>query len=164
MKNGFTLLELMVVVLLTSVVMAALFMVLSSGQSTWFEADTQVTVQQELRKALRAMKRDLAMSGAGASKINVSADGSSVQFHISQGATADGVVNWSSTPINFSVASGQLLRTEGASTAVLANNVGPLSFTRDSSRMLNITITVSKTTKANRNISVTHEESIYLRN
>ena len=166
MKKGFTLLELMVVVLLTSVVMSALFMVLSSGQSTWFEADTQVTVQQELRKALRAMTRELAMSGP--SQVSVEDDGAadtSVSFNISTGATGGGVVSWTG-PINFSVVSGQLLRINGSDTRVLANNVSSLRLLRAgaSPRMLRINTTVTKNTKANRVINVTHEASVYLRN
>ena len=167
MKNGFSLLELMVVVLLTSVVMSAIFMVMSSGRSTWFEADAQVTVQQELRKALRAMKRDLTMSGP--TQVSVEDDGAvdtSISFNVSLGALGSGAVNWSTTPINFSLSSGQLIRTQGANTKVLANNISSLTFLRSgaSPRMLRFNTTVTKFTKANRNISVSQEASVYLRN
>jgi len=167
MKNGFSMVELMVVTLLFTVVISGVFLVLSSGRSTWFEADTRVSVRQELRKALRAMKRELSMSGP--TQVSVEDDGAvdtSISFNVSQGATAGGGVNWCTTPINYSVSSGQLIRTEGAATRVLANNVTSLTFLRAgaSPRMLRINTTVSKFTKGNRNVTVLQEASVYLRN
>ncbi|MGE5279580.1 MAG: prepilin-type N-terminal cleavage/methylation domain-containing protein [Deltaproteobacteria bacterium] len=166
MKSGFTLVELMVVVLLTSVVMSALFMVMSSGRSAWFEADTQVAVQQELRKAMREMTRELSMSGA--SQVSVADDSSidtSISFNISNGSTAGGGINWIG-PINYSVSAGQLLRINGSDTRVLANNVSSLAFLRASSpsRLLHINATVAKNTVGGRTINVTHEAAVFLRN
>jgi len=167
MKNGFTLVELMVVVLLTSVIMSGIFMVMSSGRKTWYETDTQVGVQQELRKSLRTMTRELSMSGP--TQVSVEDDGAidtSISFNVSNGALGTGAVNWSSTPISYALFSGQLIRTEGAGTKVVANNVSSLTFLRSGSspRMLRINTTVTKTTQAGRVVNVTHETGVYLRN
>jgi len=161
MKNGFTLVELMVVALLTSVVMSAIFMVMSSGRSTWFETDAQVSVQQELRKAMQTMKFDLAMSGP--KKISCADNGvavTSISFSVSNGSGT-----WTG-PVNYSVSSGHLLRVNGTDTRYLANNVSALTFMRSaaSPRMLQINMTVSKLTMANRNINVTQRAGVYLRN
>lgn len=61
-RNGFSLAELLVVVVLFGVLSAAMMMVLFSSQRSWTVGSGQAVLTAELRKALDWMSRDLAQS------------------------------------------------------------------------------------------------------
>ena len=83
--SGFTLVEIMIVVFIVSVIGAALFMSLSSGRKTWASADTQISLQQDLRKAMSQITLEIRDSGE--SQFSCLATGTpctSVSFNVSQ--------------------------------------------------------------------------------
>lgn len=57
--TGFSLIELLIIVGVLGVVTGALVLLLTSGQRSMLSADAYVHVQQEARRALEAMSRDL---------------------------------------------------------------------------------------------------------
>ncbi|MBI5873879.1 MAG: prepilin-type N-terminal cleavage/methylation domain-containing protein [Candidatus Omnitrophica bacterium] len=167
MKKGFTLIEVLVVVFLASIIFSALFMVMSSGRTTWYSADTQISLQQEMRKAMRQIADDMRQSGI--SQISIPADSttySSISFNVSEGAGASGVINWSSSPINFSLSGGQIIRTDGSTTRVLANNITSLGFTRQftSPKVVRTNITAQKTSAFGGVLNATLDSAVALRN
>lgn len=167
MKKAFTLFEVLVVVLLASVVFAGLFLVMSSGRTTWYSADTRIALQEELRKAMRQISDDLRSSGA--TQISIPADGaaySSVSFNISEGAFGAGAVNWSTDAINYSLSSGQIIRARGADNRVIANNITNLIFVRQvaSSRVVRINVTASKSTVFGGVLNASLDSAVALRN
>lgn len=64
-RNGFSLAELLVVVVLFGLISAAMMMVLMSSQRSWGVGTAQAVLTSELRKALDWMSRDLAQSRPG---------------------------------------------------------------------------------------------------
>jgi len=149
--NGFTLFEIMVVMFLFSIILTAIFSVLATGRISFSSADSQLTVQQEARRGLNVMIKELRQ--AGVSTIGgLPADGvsrASITFKIPT-AIALGGITWSGD-IQYSLGGlngRQLLRTESTNQRVLANNVLTLNFSRGNITpdIVNITIIVQKNT------------------
>lgn len=100
--KGFTLVELLVVAVLTVIVAGGLLTAFLTGQTSYFSADAYVQVQQEARRAFDAMVRELREAGptAGAGTLmNVS--GNQLNFQVAMDYTSaiqwgDGVTanNW----------------------------------------------------------------------
>lgn len=57
--HGFTMVELLVVVLIFTVISIAIFGVLLTGRQSWYAGNTQIELQEESRKAMRIMVKDL---------------------------------------------------------------------------------------------------------
>ena len=167
MKKGLTLLETMVVVAMLSFVFAALIMVMSSGRTSWSEADSRIALQQDLRRAASEIVKDLSQSGQG--KVSCPADNAaytSISFNQSQGALSSGAINWSTSPITFSLSGNQVLETQGGDSRVLANNVTSLTFTRQiaSPRVVRVNMTTARSTTFGRAVNATLASSVFLRN
>ncbi|MFH1360305.1 MAG: prepilin-type N-terminal cleavage/methylation domain-containing protein [Candidatus Omnitrophota bacterium] len=62
-KSGLSLMEIMVVTAIFSIVVLGIYVALSVGQSSWFNTDANIEIQQNLRKALQRMTRELQESG-----------------------------------------------------------------------------------------------------
>lgn len=166
--TGFTLLELMVVLLIVTVLGVALVATMSSGRTSWHEADTRISIQEELRRAIRQMIDDLSQSSVN--KINISADNgnySSLSFNVSTGVNnATGAIVWSSDPITYSLSGGQILRVQGSDTRVLANNISALNFVRyaNSTKIVRLNLTAQKTTPYGRLLNASMSAAVYMRN
>src|SRR3989338_3571334 len=65
-QNGFTLVELMVVVAIFTIILTAGFIVLLTGQSAWSTTDTQIRLQENLRQISQRVARELQESGIDA--------------------------------------------------------------------------------------------------
>ncbi len=63
MKKGFTLVELMIVVVILAIMIGGAYFALTTGESTWFSTDASITVQQNLRQTVEKMTRELTESG-----------------------------------------------------------------------------------------------------
>lgn len=139
MKKGVTLIEIMFVSAIIIVVGWLAFNLLSSGTITWHSGLASLTVQQELRRGLHSMVKELEQTSAtviDSFTNNVPANGldyNSIILRIPQDINGDGTildsngqVEWS-TPIayqlifNAQLNSFQLIRTQDAATTVLAN-------------------------------------------
>lgn len=71
-KNGFSLVEILVVVSIISVMLGGIFVVFSAGESSWFTAEAGIALQESLRRTLdhvtmelRQIKADPIIDGAG---------------------------------------------------------------------------------------------------
>lgn len=167
MKKGFTLLESMIALFISTVIVAALFITMSAGRRNWYEADAQLNLQQDLRRATITIMNDLRQSGSA--QISCPANGvpcPSVAFNISRGALISGIINWSAAPVNYSLSSGQVLRAEGGVTRVIANNITALSFTRNaaSAGIVQINISGQRATPFGRVMNATLNFEAALRN
>lgn len=166
MRKGFTLLELMIVAALVAIIGAALFMAMSAGRTSWYEADTQIALQQELRKAMGQVTVDLMQSSK--TQVSIPADGAiygSIVFNISQGVFSNGTINWG-TPVSYALIGGQINRTQGGVSRILANNITRMDFRRQvlSSNIVRINLTVQKSTVFNRLLNASLESAVSLRN
>ncbi|MFA5060371.1 MAG: prepilin-type N-terminal cleavage/methylation domain-containing protein [Candidatus Omnitrophota bacterium] len=61
--KGFTLTEVLITLGIFSIMGAGIFIVLSGGKSTWFDTDTSIELQQDLRIVLEKTTRELHESG-----------------------------------------------------------------------------------------------------
>jgi prepilin-type N-terminal cleavage/methylation domain-containing protein len=58
-KSGFTLVEILIVVLIIATMMGAFYLILSTGQATWFTTDVKIQVQENLRKTISRISMEL---------------------------------------------------------------------------------------------------------
>lgn len=61
-KNGFSLVELLVVVSIISVMLGGIFVVFSAGESSWFTAEAGIALQESLRRTLDHVTMELRQS------------------------------------------------------------------------------------------------------
>lgn len=164
-------LEMMVSVAIFTVIMASIFTVIYTGRLYWRVGTSQVDVQQEARKAMAFMAKELRQTRAGTGRVaggpavaileNLPADDNthaSVTFRIPQDTNGDGnvlntdgqVVEWSDR-ITYSLVGTQIIRsTDTGPNKVLANSINSvngLQFTRSSGApsLIRIRISASKT-------------------
>jgi prepilin-type N-terminal cleavage/methylation domain-containing protein len=150
-KRGFSLVEMMIVVLVGTLVVGGLYSVLWIGKNNWEINRDGIELQQNMRTAFEWMRKDLRQ--AGLSTISgVPANGSantSITFQIPSTVTSGAVV-WSSA-VTYSrggAGSSQLLRTVGGTSRVIAQNVSSLQFSRTAAdpSVIAVTLQVQKNT------------------
>ena len=144
--KAFTLIELMIAMAIFSIILGAIYSVLSMGRTSYYTGDIQIAVQQEARKAMGKMTREI----REASSVNLS-DGYPFLIQTNR--------------IKYEVNSGQLQKIiEGGSTTVLANDVGNVQFTLIGGDIVYITLTTQKNTVLGRSLSADLTSQVKLRN
>ena len=96
--QGFTLVEAVVVVGLLLLIVGGLVTVLLTGQASYLSADAYVQVQQEARRAMDSVVRELRESGTvscGTAAVTASCTGTQLNFQIARSYTAGAIV-WGS--------------------------------------------------------------------
>lgn len=150
-NKALTLIEIMIVILLFSVLLTAIFSVLATARSSWKSGSSKLTVQQEARRGMSSIVKELrqaVLSGID----GVPPDGSyytSVTFQIPVSISESGVV-WSNN-IQYSLGgldNTQIIRTQDGNQRVAANNISALTFNRAVSTpdIINVSITAQKNT------------------
>lgn len=181
-EKGVTLIEVMIVISISIMLGAAISYILLVGGASWHSGDASVQVNQEARRGMYTMVRELRNTRAQSTIIDVPADGNfynAVTFRtpqtvmtVSGGKTfyspvvdAMGNIAWDN-PVTYSVVNNQLRRTSGASVTVLANNVTSATFRRQASALdiLEISIQTSRTTPQQRVITATLNCAVKMRN
>lgn len=150
-NKGMSLVEMMITAFLFSIILGAIMITLSTGRASLSTGSSQVDVQQDARKALNAMVRELRQAGM-TTILGVPADGSinsSITFQIPSSISVAGPV-WSGA-IQYSLGglnNRQLLRVQSGNTRVMGNNISNISFSRNagSPETLNISVSVQKNT------------------
>lgn len=154
MKNknsGLSLIESIVSIFIFSIILACVFSALASARNSWKSSSAQVSVQQEARRGMAAMIRELRQANLSAIT-DVPADGmnyNSITFQIPVTITATGTT-WSNN-IQYYIGGlngAQLLRTQDGSQRVMANNISSVVFNRPVSapETINIGITTQLNT------------------
>lgn len=64
--NGFTMVELMIVVAILTAMMGGLYMTLATGQDTWMNTDTQISLQENIRLTLDRVSKEVRETGSNA--------------------------------------------------------------------------------------------------
>ena len=136
----------MIAMAIFSIILGAIYSVLSMGRTSYYTGDIQIAVQQEARKAMDKMTREI----REASSVNLS---DNYPFLIQ------------ASRIKYEINSGQLQKiVEGGSTTVLANDVGNVQFTLIGGDMVYITLTTQKNTVSGRSLSADLTSQVKLRN
>ena len=159
--KGFTLIELMIVLLIFSIILGSIFAVMTMGNKAWQSGNVQVEIQQETRKGMDSMLKELRQSSLG--QITVAAN--TVTFRIPQSVNNSGNITWCGD-ILYSLGGlndEQLLRTQGEESRVLANNVQGLQFSA-SGKEITITVVVEKESVSQRTLTTTLSSQVTLRN
>ncbi|OGW76583.1 MAG: hypothetical protein A3J52_02800 [Omnitrophica bacterium RIFCSPHIGHO2_02_FULL_49_9] len=147
-ENGFTLMELMVVISISVLIAYALFIAVQYGDEQVRTAQLSMTLQNAARESLYQMSQELRQTAP--SQVPTGANGNSIQFNIpdpSNPIDADFTVNWTGALLIQYARGGlnnrQIIRTNmtTGTTSVIANDVVSLSFTGGAAPQL-ITITV----------------------
>lgn len=170
-RQGFSLVEAMVTVAIFSFIMAGIYSITSVGENAWLTNNVRIELQQDLRKGMESMINDLRETNPSILDPFVPADGKaydSITFQVPSGVSA-GSIAWDATTIQFAkggVGSKQLLRTSGATTKVLTQNLQLLEFRRQLATpdILEVSMQAQKNTP--HGISITHnlDFNIQLRN
>lgn len=150
-------------------------MLLAAGQSSWYTGDVQIELNQEIRKALLTINKELRQSASSVIS-DVPPDDfyyTSITFRVPQDTDGDGDVisatgsmEWSDD-INYSLnANNQIVRLTTSGSSILANNISNLQFRRLSGNpdIIEIYITAEKSTVPGRDLTAGITSSIKLRN
>ncbi|MFH1045459.1 MAG: type II secretion system protein [Candidatus Omnitrophota bacterium] len=176
-ERGFTLIELMIVLTVFGLILGAIFAVMYVGKQSWSQGGTKVEIQQEARRAMEEIVRELRESAQDV-VTGVLADGTAynaITFRMPDDIDGDGdvldangVIEWG-TPISFSVGginNEQLLRTSAGNTTVLGNHVVSLQFTRNAAtpNVIEIDIQTQRTSQEQRVFQAALSSKVTLRN
>lgn len=150
-KIGFTLVEIMLVSVLLAIMLGSIYTVLNTGRLSMSAGETQLTIQQESRRGLNAMIKELRQTSPS-NITDVPADGleyNSITFQIPSNISVNGTA-WSSS-IQYSLGGlngAQLISTQSGSQRVLANYITSVIFTRDAmaADLLSVQVTARKNT------------------
>lgn len=185
--HGLNLIELMITIAIMTVIGGMLAYFLAIGGVSWHTGDAEIQANQEARKGMMSMARELrqaqestikTMAGALYNKNIVYNDITFITISDIDGdgdtISAGGTLEWSA-PISYYVAGNQLLRQSGGAIKVLANNVTGLQFmmfvvpdpddpTKDAYRILIIALQTQKTSIEGRQVRSNLESSVKIRN
>jgi len=169
--KAFTLVELLAATLIMCIIIAAVSVAFSVGQSSWFTGDTAIELRAQTIQAVITMDKEL--SATRPSKINlaIGESNSTVTFYLPQDNDADGIVvdslgdiEWSGA-ITYSLnASNQIIRSLGENIRVLANDITNLIFTRTQDKLIQVDITAQATTPQGRQLQDVEQAIIKMRN
>lgn len=157
--RGFTLIEVLISFLILTILMAGVFMVLNAANQSWYTESGIMDLQQEARRAIQGMSREIRQSRPSYVNVGVGAD--NVQFRVPSDITTDPLTYYGN--ITYSLNSNQIIREYPAGTTkVLANNIDSLSFSL-SGNTVEVVLTASKNING-RQVSFPLTEKVRLRN
>ena len=168
-RRGFSFAELIIVVLISSFLIGGIYTVLGAGTSSWEINRDRLEVQQELRKGMDWMRRDLRQAGIS-TVTGVPANGTwytTIIFQTPSGV-AGGTITWNAAVQYSRAGTGnqQLLRTVGGTPRVIAQNFNTLQFRRTAAdpSVIQISAQAQKNTPQHGLISMTVTTQERMRN
>ncbi|MFH1479173.1 MAG: prepilin-type N-terminal cleavage/methylation domain-containing protein [Candidatus Omnitrophota bacterium] len=145
-NKGFSLIELVLVIFIFSIITGVLFGFLSHARNSWYIGGSKVDLQNETRRALHEITKDLRQTRAstitGVPEDNLNHN--SIIFQIPTNISDAGVTTWSD-PIQYILGglnNRQILKTDGTTQRVAANDISQLAFRRDPAKANTIYITI----------------------
>lgn len=180
--KGLTLVEVMVVIFTFTVVLGAIYGVLTAGRQSWFTNTAEVELQQEVRRGMDWIAKELRRSGS--SVITIGGGGTNITLRVpvdwdNDGDVLDdsGDVEWGAESnlnwyIIYSLNNGQVLREVFNDVGieqvnlerVLTNNVSVLSFTAVSASEIRIDVTAEKDVLQGRTLQSSLNFQVTMRN
>lgn len=138
-KEGFTLSELLVAMVISAVVMAAIHSSYTSQARSYVVQEQMAAMQQNLRAAMFYMEKETRMAGCDPTRAAnagiTTANASSISFTedirgAAEGSNPDADTNDPNESITYSLAAGDLLRNDmyGIGTKSIAQNIDALNF------------------------------------
>ena len=151
--KGLTLFEVLVSILIFSIIALGLGSAVVAGKSALFVSDIPSQLRGNVLFALMPMVRELRQTAPAKINLGEGTSSSSITFKVPHDNNADGVVvdnigniEWGSNITYARNGSGQLTRTSGGVTLVVAPNIATLQFSRPVAEdaLIQIDLTVSK--------------------
>lgn len=148
-EAGFTILEMLVTIAISSIIAYAIFLVMGTGQGESEQTQLKMFIQDSAREGVYKMAQEIRQSAPD--RIVIGNAGNTIQFAVPDPASPvnpDFSVNWTNAhPIRYSLGGAnnrQILRTDLATnqTSVMANDVTALSFTGNGANPTTVAITV----------------------
>ena len=131
LRNGFSLVELLVAMAITGVVMAAVFKIYTTQQDSYVLQEQVAEMQQNGRTAKYVMTREIRMAGYDPTGSNnfgfLSAGGNSISFSMDI-KVENGDPDPAGEVITYSVSSGNLERNDGSGNEIAVENVEAIGF------------------------------------
>jgi type IV pilus assembly protein PilW len=137
-ENGFTLLELLVVMTLSGIVMAAIYATFLSQQRSYRMTEQVVAVQQNLRGAMYFMERELRIAGYDPKRTNdfgvtdipaIAAQSITFTMDTTTENGVVGITDGETITYQYNAGANTLTRDAGAGPQVIAENITGLTFT-----------------------------------
>ncbi len=144
---GFTIVEMMIVIALSSIITFGAFAILRVGTEQSQLSQTKMTLQDGVREALYKMVQEIRQSAP--SRVTVGAGGNSLQFQVPDPTSlvnGSYTVNWAGAhTIQYALSNVQLRRTDTTTnrTSVIANDITGIQFSGNIAQPTLVTITVS---------------------
>ncbi|MDD5270154.1 MAG: prepilin-type N-terminal cleavage/methylation domain-containing protein [Candidatus Omnitrophica bacterium] len=179
--HGLSLIELMISIAIVTVIGGYLAYFLVIGASAWRAGDAEIQANQESRRGMMSMVKELRQAQDGNLRTTAGAlyaDNTvynNIKFPVIADTDGDGdtvstigALEWS-TPISYYISGTQLIRSQDGATTVLANNVIGLQFIKTVNitlgiSVLNVTLQTRKTSVEGRQVQSTLTCSIKIRN
>lgn len=149
-QNGFSMLEMLIVVGLSSMLFYTMFVVLQKGDDQVQVAQVKMHVEENAREGIYRLMQDLRQSAPD--RITINGGGASIQFSVPSGGSSfsnDYSIDWASADtIQYALGGTngvQLIRTNltTGTTRVIANDFTAINFAGDSADPNVVTITAS---------------------
>jgi prepilin-type N-terminal cleavage/methylation domain-containing protein len=167
-KKGFTLVELMVVLVIFIGIILSIFAILTSGRRAWLTSEVQIDVHSSARQVISRITRELQESAPGRiTIINMSANEDRIIFQVPD-AFVGQTINWSDQ-IQYSlggVNGEQFVRTNLATgqTEQRGNHITTLRFSQPSVDVVQITLICDEQSIIGDNVQMRLDSQISLRN
>lgn len=150
-ERGFTLAEILISVAIATFIFIAIYAVLNIANISWFTDMGMLDLQQEARRAMDGMTREIRQSSSG--QVSITSGGEKVEFSIPE----------VSQSISYSMQNNQLVREHPAGTEkILAGDLTSLNFSL-ASNTVTISLGLGKIVQK-RNLSFSLAEKVRLRN
>lgn len=172
MKKGLTLIEILVVVGVFLILVFASFLVMGTGRSSWFTADTSAKLRQEVMRAFMVMERDLKQTRPAWIDLTTGNTSATLNFNIPRDIDGNGTVLDAfgavepSPQITYALVGNQITRTISGVTTVIANDIFSLQFTRPVTplNIIQVDITARRISGARRTMQETGQIIVKMRN
>ncbi|HTL47361.1 MAG TPA: prepilin-type N-terminal cleavage/methylation domain-containing protein [Verrucomicrobiae bacterium] len=156
-NRGFTLVEMMITVGISSMLAYSIFAVMRAGQEQSNSSQLQMTIYDSAREGLYKMTQELRLSAPD--RVTITNGGAGIQFRVpdpDNPTNADFSINWNgSTLVTYSVGGTggtQILRTTSTGqNTVIANDVVGINFAGNGAQPTLVTVTMSVQRTMNNN-------------
>lgn len=171
--KGLTIFEVLVSVLVFSIIAMGLSSAVVAGKSALFISDIPTQLRQNVLFAIMPMARELRQTAPAKINLPEGASSNAITFKVPHDNNADGVVvdsigniEWGEDITYARNGLGQLTRTYGGTTSVIAPNIATLQFSRPVAQdaLIQIDITVQKSDSQGMFYQDTERQIVKMRN
>lgn len=142
--KGFTFIEILIVIAIFGLITAGLFSVLIVADLSWHEDMSRVDLEQEARRAMDGMVRELRQSKT--SNITISNGNQTIEFAIPVNITSSPVTYSENITYSLNTTNHMIVRTIGGTDSVtIGSYINYLNFNNTTSNIIEISLNTKKT-------------------